>query len=231
MSLPKLDTPTYVLELPSTKKKVKYRPFLVREHKTLLTMSEASDDEITRIVKEVIDVCTFNKLDIDTLTHFDIEYIFLMLRAKSIGENVNVVMNCKCGNKVKSSYSIEDAFIERIEEHSNKVQITEKYGIEFSYPKIDDVIKIYSNKDTDSVIEMVMNSIKGIYSKDNYWDVREESVEDIKNFLYSLTKEQFTKVEGFFKTAPKVVQIIEGECDQCGEKVKSRVEGLSNFFV
>ena len=106
MTLPKLNTPTFELILPSTGKRVKYRPFLVKEHKVLLTMAESDDKEVARIVSELVDVCTFNALDVKKLPHFDIEYIFLQLRGKSISESVEVIINCECGNKIDTSFNI-----------------------------------------------------------------------------------------------------------------------------
>ena len=107
MALPALDVPTYELTLPSTNKKVKFRPFLVKEHKVLLTLSDADEQEVSRVTKDLVDVCTFNKLKVKELPHFDIEYVFLKLRSKSIGENVEVIVNCECGNKIETSFSIE----------------------------------------------------------------------------------------------------------------------------
>ncbi len=110
MALPRLDTPTYELTLPSTGSKVKFRPFLVKEHKILLTMSEADNSEVARIIRELVDVCTFNKLKIKELPHFDIEYIFMFLRAKSISETVDVVVNCECGEKIDASFNIDKRY-------------------------------------------------------------------------------------------------------------------------
>ena len=108
MALPTLEVPTYELILPSTGAKVKFRPFLVKEHKILLTMSEADNSEVARIIRELVDVCTFKALKINDLPHFDIEYIFMYLRAKSISETVDVIVNCECGEKIDASFNIED---------------------------------------------------------------------------------------------------------------------------
>ena len=124
MALPILETPTYELILPSTNKKVKYRPFLVKEHKVLLTMAEAEDSEVGRIVRELVDVCTFKALDINSLPHFDIEYIFMQLRARSIGEVVEVVINCECDNKIDTSFNIEDL---KVECNIKKLSMESKY--------------------------------------------------------------------------------------------------------
>ena len=123
MALPKLETPTYELILPSTGDKLKFRPFLVKEHKILLTMSEADDNEVARIIRELVDVCTFKTLKIKDLPHFDIEYIFMHLRAKSISETVEVVVNCECGEKIDTSFNIEDLKVVKPEGHSNKIMI------------------------------------------------------------------------------------------------------------
>jgi len=231
MSLPKLNTPTFELILPSTGKKVKYRPFLVKEHKVLLTMAEADNAEVSRIVNELVDVCTFNKLNVKALPHFDIEYIFLQLRAKSISESVEVIVNCECGNKIDAMFNIDDVKIEKDPKHTDKIMLTSDYGIEMNYPVFDDVVGVFASNDTSKVVELIINSVKGVFDKVNYWDAKEQTREEIEEFIYSLTKEQFDKIENFFVTAPKVVQTIETDCAKCGRHNVSRLEGLSNFFV
>jgi hypothetical protein len=231
MSLPKLNVPTFELKLPSTGETIKYRPFLVKEHKILLTMSEADDSEVARIVSELIDVCTFNKLNVSKLPHFDIEYIFLMLRAKSIGEAVDVIVNCDCGEKIETSFNIDDIKVERKDGHSSKIMLTSDLGVEMNYPKFSDVIEVYASDDTEKIIEVVVKNIKGIFNSENYWDAKEQTVDEIKEFVYTLTKNQFTLIENFFVTAPKVVQEIECKCPKCGTLNKNRLEGLQNFFV
>lgn len=231
MSLPKLNTPTYELTLPSTGKKIKYRPFLVKEHKVLLTMAEADNKEVSRIVTELVDVCTFEKLDIPKLPHFDIEYIFLQLRAKSIGESVDVVVNCDCGNKIDATFNIDTVKVEKDPKHTNKVMLNETYGVEMSYPLFDEVVDVFASNDTSKVIDLIVKCVKGIFDSENYWDAKEQTREEIEEFIFSLTKEQFDKLENFFVTAPKVVQIVESDCPKCGKHNISRLEGLSNFFV
>lgn len=229
--LPKLDVPTYELILPSTNKKIKYRPFLVKEHKVLLTMAEADNSEVTRIITELVDACTFNKLKIKQLPHFDIEYIFMMLRAKSIGEIVDIIVNCECGNKIDAQFNIEDIKIEKYDNHTNKIMINSQYGVEMNYPKFDDVVEVYSSNSNEKVLDMIVNNIKGVFDQDNYWDSKDQSKQELEEFLFSLTKDQFDKIENFFVTSPKIVQVIESDCNQCGKHNVSRLEGLSNFFV
>ena len=231
MALPKLETPTYELILPSTGDKLKFRPFLVKEHKILLTMSEADDNEVARIIRELVDVCTFKTLKIKDLPHFDIEYIFMHLRAKSISETVEVVVNCECGEKIDTSFNIDELKVVKPEGHSNKIMINNEIGIELKYPNIDDVVGIFSTKDNQKVIDLIIRSIKAIYNQEEYWEALDQSKEELEEFVYSLTKEQFDKLELFFVTSPKIVQTIECDCPKCGKHNISKLEGLQNFFV
>ena len=231
MALPKLEVPSFELILPSTGNKIKYRPFLVKEHKILLTMAEADDEEVARIIRELVDVCTFNALKVEELPHFDVEYIFMNLRAKSIGETVEVVINCECGEKTDASFNINDLKVERPENHSNKIMITKDVGIELNYPNLDNVVTIFAAKDSSDVMEMVIKSIKGIFDKSDYWEAKDQSKEELEDFIFSLTKDQFTLIEQFFVTSPKIVQTIESDCKVCGKHNVSRLEGLQNFFV
>jgi len=231
MALPKLNTPTFELILPSDGSKVKFRPFLVKEHKVLLTMSEAENEEVARIIRELVDVCTFKQLKVDELPHFDIEYIFMFLRAKSIGESVDVIVNCECGEKISTSFNIEDLKVNKPEGHSNKIMINEDVGVEMRYPNIDDVVGIFQSNDNQKVIDLIITSIKAVYDSDNYWETKDQTKQELEEFIYSLTKEQFDKLEKFFVTSPKIVQNIECDCPKCGKHNVSKLEGLQNFFV
>ena len=231
MALPKLNTPTYELKLPSSGEKIRFRPFLVKEHKVLLTMSEAEDNEVSRIIRELVDVCTFKELKIKDLPHFDIEYIFMNLRAKSIGEIVDVVVNCECGTKIETNFNIEDLKVEVAEGHSNKIMINDDIGIEMKYPNIDEVVGVFASNDSQKIFELIINCIKAVYDQNEYWDAKDQTRAELEEFIYSLTKEQFDNVEKFFVTAPKIVQIIETDCPECKKHNTSRLEGLQNFFV
>jgi hypothetical protein len=231
MALPKLSTPTYELKLPSSGEKIRFRPFLVKEHKVLLTMSEAEDNEVSRIIRELVDVCTFNELKIKDLPHFDIEYIFMNLRAKSIGEVVDVVVNCECGTKIETNFNIEDLKVEIADGHSNKIMINSEIGIEMKYPNIDEVVGVFSSNDNEKIFELIINCIKAVYDQSEYWEAKDQTRAELEEFIYSLTKEQFDSVEKFFVTAPKIVQIIETDCPECKKHNVSRLEGLQNFFV
>ena len=230
MSLPKLQTPTYELILPSTGDKIKFRPFLVKEYKILLTTLDSENEEINRVVTELVDACTFNKLKIDTLANFDIEYIFLNIRAKSIGEITNLLLNCNnCDNQISFDLNLTKAQVEKSPEHSSKINLTDKIIIEMRYPKFDEMIDIYQNFKSDRIVELLSKCIKAVYTEDTVYE--EYTKEELLEFVNSFSKDQFEKIENFFLTMPKLVQNIEQDCRECGAHNELKLEGLQNFFV
>ena len=230
MSLPKLQTPTYELILPSTGDKIKFRPFLVKEYKILLTTLDSENEEINRVVTELVDACTFNKLKIDTLANFDIEYIFLNIRAKSIGEITNLLLNCNnCDNQISFDLNLTKAQVEKSPEHSSKINLTDKIIIEMRYPKFDEMIDIYQNFKSDKIVELLSTCIKAVYTEDTVYE--EYTKEELLEFVNSFSKDQFEMIENFFLTMPKLVQNIQQDCNKCGAHNELKLEGLQNFFV
>lgn len=230
MTLPKLETPTYELILPSTNEVIKFRPFLVKEYKILLTALDSDTEEIHRMVEELVDACTFNKLKINELATFDLEYLFLNIRSKSVGEVANLSLKCEqCETKLEIELDITKATVEKKSEHTNKILVTDTVGIELRYPKLREMIEIYQNVNSDKIVDVLCACIKGVYTDEQYYDTytREELIE----FVNSFSKEQFEKLENFFLTMPKVVQKIEKTCDNCGKHNVVNLEGLQNFFV
>ena len=230
MSLPKLQTPSYELILPSTGDKIKFRPFLVKEYKILLTTLDSENEEIYRVVTELVDACTFNKLKIDTLANFDIEYIFLNIRAKSIGEITNLLLNCNnCDNQISFDLNLTKAQVEKSPEHNSKINLTDKIIIEMRYPKFDEMIDIYQNFKSDRIVELLSKCIKAVYTEDTVYE--EYTKEELLEFVNSFSKNQFEMIENFFLTMPKLVQNIEQDCRECGAHNELKLEGLQNFFV
>jgi len=230
MTLPRLETPTYELILPSTDEVVKYRPFLVKEYKILLTALQSDNEEIHRMVEELIDACTFNKLNIQELATFDLEYLFLNIRSKSIGEVSTLTLKCEqCEEKMEIELDLTKATVEKKQEHSNKILISNNIGVEMRYPRLQEMIEIYQNLNSEKIVEVLCSCIKGVYTDEQYYDnyTREELVE----FINSFSKDQFEKLEKFFLTMPKVTQKIEKTCDNCGKYNLVNLEGLQNFFV
>jgi hypothetical protein len=231
MALPILETPTYELTLPSTNKTVRYRPFLVKEYKILLTNVEADVKEISRIVTELVDGCTFNKLDSSKLPHFDLEYLFLNIRAKSISENADVVITCKCGNKIDHTMDITKLDVVRHAGVETKIMLTPDVGVVLRYPRFEEMLDIYNNAETIKIIELIASCVEAVYTKDEYFDRKSFDNEEINKFINSFTKKQFDLLEEFFQKIPKVVHHIEAECDKCGNMNVVDLEGLQNFFV
>ena len=230
MALPKLETPSYELILPSTGEKIKYRPFLVKEYKILLTGLESDNEEIHRIITELVDVCTYNKLKIDLLSNFDIEYIFLNMRAKSIGEIANLTLQCNsCENKINFELDITNAIVKKDASHSKKINITDKIILEMRYPRFDEMMEIYQNFKSESIVDMLCSCISAVYTEEEVYD--EYTKEELVEFVNSFSKDQFSKLEQFFLTIPKVVQHIEQKCDACGAENELNLEGLQNFFT
>jgi hypothetical protein len=231
MALPILETPTYELILPSTGKKVKYRPFLVKEYKILLTSVEADVNEISRIVTELVDNCTFNKLDIEKLAHFDVEYLFLNIRAKSISETADIVINCDCGTKIDYTLDITNLKVVKDEKTTNKVMLTEDIGVVLRYPRFDEMLDIRDNANSTRIVELITDCVDAVFTKDDYFDKTSYTNEELSSFTSSFTKQQFDKLEEFFRNIPKIVQHIEVDCPSCKKHNEVDLEGLQNFFV
>jgi hypothetical protein len=230
MALPKLETPTYELILPSTGEKIKYRPFLVKEYKILLTGLESDNEEIHRIVTELVDACTFNKINMASLANFDIEFLFLNIRAKSIGEIANLTLKCNnCETDINFELDITKAVIEKNPEHSKKIGITDKIILEMRYPKFEEMISIYQNFKSDNIVEMLCGCITAVYTEEQVYD--DYTKDELLEFVNSFSKEQFAKLEQFFLTMPKVVQHVEQICPACTTKNELNLEGLQNFFA
>ena len=230
MSLPKLETPIYELTLPSTGEKKQFRPFLVKEYKILLTALESDGTEIQRIVTDLVDVCTFNKLDVRTLPNFDIEYLFLNIRAKSIGEMTSLNLKCNnCENEINFELDITKAEVKRNPEHTTKIFITDTIGLEMRYPKFEEMAAIYENFKSESVVEMLCTCIKAVFTDEQYTE--DYTKEELIEFVNSFSRAQFEKLEQFFITMPKVTQHIEQNCSKCGAHNEVTLEGLQNFFV
>jgi hypothetical protein len=230
MALPKLETPSYELILPSTGEKVKYRPFLVKEYKILLTGLESDNEEIHRIINELVDVCTYNKLKMETLSNFDVEYLFLNMRAKSIGEIANLTLQCNnCETKIDFELDITKATVEKDPLHTKKLNITDKIILEMRYPRFEEMITIYQNFKSDNIVEMLCNCIDTVYTEEQIYD--DYTKEELIEFVNSFSKDQFGKLENFFLTMPKVIQHVEKDCPACGAHNQVNIEGLQNFFV
>jgi hypothetical protein len=243
MALPKIDVPLYELNLPSTEEKISYRPFLVKEEKILLMAMEGKDEkEITKAVKQIINNCVVTKgIDSEKLPLFDIEYILLNLRSKSMGDIIKtsyVHQDCpqaKEEGKEPKAIEVEiDVSLIKVTKdpkHTNKIQLTKDVGVIMKYPDVSMMDKM-QNIDTtnpDSAIDIITKCIESLYDEETVYGKTDYTPKELKEFILNLTQEQFSKIEQFFATIPKLQTEIEFVCD-CGYKEKILLEGLSSFF-
>jgi hypothetical protein len=239
MPLPTIVTPTYELELPSTGKKVKYRPFLVKEEKLLVLALETEDTkDISTAIKTVLKNCIQSRgVKVENLPTFDIEYLFLNIRGKSVGEEVevNLIAPDDEETQVPVTISIDDIKIQKSEEHNNKVKLDDTLMMEMKYPSLDQFIK--SNFDfteevsMDQSFDLIASCIDKIYNEEEVWSTADCTKKEVKDFLEQMNSMQFKEIEKFFETMPKLSHSVTFTNPKT--KVESTVvlEGLSSFFA
>lgn len=241
MALPRIDTPIFNIKLPLSKKEIKFRPFLVKEQKNLLMALEADDKEtIERNIKQILHNCTLTEnIVIEKLPIVDVEYYFINLRSKSVGEIVENTYICnntnpdgeKCGNKMKVNIDLNDINIENLKENSDIVQITPKISLKLKYPEFSVIEKMSGNENSvETAFGIIANSIEYIFDGDQYYYAEETSPQEMMEFIESLNQEQFSKLEQFFENLPKIKKQLDIKCSKCGFDHSITVEGLENFF-
>lgn len=240
MALPKIDTPVYDLELPLSKKHIRFRPFLVKEQKNLMMAMEADDKEtIERNIRQVLTNCTItDNINIDKLPVIDIEYYFINLRARSVGEIVenkyictNEVDGKQCGNKIETKFNLLDIKVEVDPDAQDVIKLTENVSIKLKYPEFSLVEKLKKKESAvDIAFEVVVDSIDWIYDGQQYYHANETSKEELLQFIESLNQEQFSKLEDFFNKLPKMNQKVQMKCSKCGFDHTFSMEGLESFF-
>ena len=241
MPLPKIATPSYELELPSTGKKIQYRPFLVKEEKLLVIALESEDTkQITNAIKAVIKSCVLTKgVKVESLPTFDIEFLFLNIRGKSVGEDINLNLVCPDDEKTEVSVSInlDDIKVQKPEGHSNQIKLDGDLMMELKYPSLNEFIKNnFDPNDTsrnpmDQSFDLIGSCIDKIYNEEEVWAADDCSKKEINDFLDSMNSNQFKEVEKFFETMPKLSHTV--KVYNPTTKVESDVvlEGLASFFA
>lgn len=237
MALPKIAVPKFKIELPSNKKEVYFRPFLVKEEKTLLMALEGKDEnEITEAVINIIDTCLDYDGDVRELPFFDIEYVFTQLRARSINNiidlNLQHASNSECNHVTKYSLNLEDVKVDFPEDFTNNIEITDGVGLKMKYPSIKTVNSVNENlrsSKIDNVFYSIAANIECIYDEENVYD--EFTQEEIVEWLGQLNKEQFFKVVSFFEKMPTVSCDIKYICEECGKEEFIPMRGLQSFFI
>ena len=244
MALPKLMVPTYDLEVPSNGTKIQYRPFLVREEKLLLMASEGDDEKVmAKALREIVEHCVLTKLNINELTIYDLEYIFLQLRARSVGEISDLRYVCqnnigkskktekKCLAPIKISLDLSTIEVQKDEKHDGHIKLTDTIGIILKDPSVA-LIEKYGVRDIESVenlFDVIADCVDHVYSGEQI--IKDYKKEELDEFIGSLTQQQFEGVKTFFETVPKLHHTVSFKCDKCKNESSVELRGLTDFFM
>jgi len=239
MPLPKISTPTYELDLPSNGKTIKYRPFLVREEKLLVLAMESEDPkQITSAIKAVIKNCIETRgIKVETLPTFDIEYLFLNIRGKSVGEEVELNIICQDDGTttVPVKILLDDIKVLKNPEHTNKIKLDDSLVMEMKYPSLDQFIKsnfdFNSDNAMDQSFDLISSCIDKIYNEEEVWDAGDVTKKELEDFLEQMNSSQFKQIEKFFETMPKLSHTIKVTNPNTGVESEVTLEGLSSFFA
>ena len=243
MPLPKINTPTYDLTLPSTGKKIKYRPFLVREEKILIMALETEDiAQITNAVIEILDECILTKgVSVTKLATFDIEYLFLNVRSKSVGETVEVNVTCPDDEKtsVQMEINIDSIKVQKVRGHKNIIKLDDQYSMKLKYPSMTEFVESNfesgndggEGSDIDKSLSMITSCIEMIYDNEESWDASDSSQQELEEFIEQLNSKQFKSIEKFFETMPKLSHKVKVTNPKTGVESQVVLEGLASFFT
>jgi hypothetical protein len=239
MPLPKISTPTHELELPSTGQTIQYRPFLVREEKLLvLALESENTKEITTAIKNVIKNCILTKgVKVESLPTFDIEYLFLNIRGKSVGEEIEVNIVCPDDGEtyVPVKIDIDEIKVQKNEEHTTKIQVDPSIVMEMKYPSLDQFIKnnfdFNENNSMDQSFDLVASCVDKIYTEEEVWSAADVTKKELIDFLEQMNSSQFKQIEKFFETMPKLSHTVKVKNPNTEVESEVVLEGLSSFFA
>ena len=239
MPLPKIVTPTYELVLPSSNRKIKFRPFLVKEEKILILAMESQDTkQIASAVKNVITHCILTKgIKVDKLSTFDIEYLFLNIRGKSVGEDIEVMVTCPDDGKtqVPTLINIDSIKVQRSDDHETDIKLDDTYTLRMKYPSLNEFIKSnfaggVDDMNVDDTFDLIASCIEQVYSEEESWSSADCTKKELKEFLEQLDSKQFKNIEKFFETMPKLSHTVTVINPNTKKENKIVLEGLQNFF-
>ena len=237
MALPKLNTPTYELEVPSTDEKIKYRPFLVKEEKILLMAMESKDNaQIINAVKDIVSSCTFEKLNVATMPMFDMEYIFLNIRAKSVGEVSKLKILCPDDKKTYASVELDLTKVEVQvgDDHSNKIELTDDMGMIMTYPTIDSFLESgIETVNANNMLDIIGSCVLQIYEQkgEKVYQAKDQTKKELTEFIESMNSGQFKKLQSFFDTMPKLTHTIQVKNPKTKKTSDVKLTGLNDFFA
>lgn len=235
-----MTTPTYTMVIPSTETPVKYRPFLVREEKALL-IAQQSEDVVVMVntLKDVINSCVIDNIDVNKLATFDIEYMFTQIRAKSVGEVIELIFPCDVDHgvdnekaRVKVPIDLTSLVVVKNPEHSSRIDLFGDVGVVMKYPTIEIMKKLekLESNSLEAVFDIIAASIDYIYQGDEIYYGKEQTQDELSQFFNNLTSEQFLKVQQFFETMPRIRKEIDYTCPLCGKEHHKVLEGMQSFF-
>lgn len=232
MALPKLENPTYTIEVPSLDRRVEFRPFLVKEEKVLMIAQESKDEKkILKTIKDIISACSFNKLDPNECTSSDIEYLFLQLRAKSVGESVEIRVKCaECGEYANITIDLEDIKLSEVAEMSNTIEITDSIGVVLKHVAMADAEKVDKDNSERAFNQMLIYSIESIYDADSVYPASESTEKELIEFIDSLSHKHLEKIQTFIQNVPKLTHTVKFKCKECGHENEVVLEGIESFF-
>ena len=238
MPLPTISTPTYELVLPSSNRKIKYRPFLVKEEKILILAMESQDSkQIARAVKDVISKCILSKgIKVERLSTFDIEYLFLNIRGKSVGEQIEVMVTCPDDGKtqVPALINIDSIKIQKSDDHDRDIKLDEQYTLRMRYPSLNEFIKnnfaTTTEMNVDDTFDLIASCIDQVYSEEESWASADCTKKELSTFLEQLDSKQFKAIEKFFETMPKLSHTVKVTNPNTKKECEIVLEGLQNFF-
>ena len=237
MPLPKIATPTYELVLPSSNRKIKYRPFLVKEEKILIIALESQDQkQIANAVKSILASCILTRgTKVDKLSTFDIEYLFLNVRGKSVGEQIEVMVTCPDDGKtqVPTTINIDSIKIVKNKNHKPEIKLDETYTLKMRYPSLNEFIKSNfsaENIKVDDTFELIASCVDQVYSEEESWTQEDCTTKELTDFIESLNSAQFKEIERFFDTMPKLSHTVQVTNPNTKVKNKITIEGLQSFF-
>ena len=232
MALPIVEVPKYSVTIPSTGESVVYRPYLVKEEKILMIAMESENQEqVMRAVKEVIAACTFNKINVDTLTVFDMEYVFLKLRSKSVGEVSKIGIKCaECSSLNDIEVQLDILEVTKPEEDSSVVMVTDKIGVKLRYPTVKDVNVLSKYSGTEAAMKTIVACIDNIFDDEKVYPAKDSTPKELEQFVEALNSEQFKKMQKFFETMPSLKHDAKFTCSSCGHQNELLIKGLANFF-
>ena len=237
--LPKLDVPMYSVNLISTGKPVRFRPFLVKEQKLFLMASESNDsNEMITVIRQVLKNCVLDDIDIDSLPTFDLEYLFMNLRARSVEEVVNLRYKCKntvddvkCNGVVEFDVNLLEIEPTKNPKHQNKVQLTDKLGIAFKYPTFEMLQKYEKLNENELMMKILIDCIDYIYDEDQVYYAKDTPVKELEEFVDNLQQKDLEKFKDFFDTMPEIKKEVHFKCPKCSYEEDMTIKGMQSFFV